>query len=347
MTRHTFRCIEGHTEGMPVRMVIAGAPALSGASMSERRQQFVAEHDWVRRALMLEPRGHGHMSGTLFYPPVSPQADFSLLFIETSGCLPMCGHATLGSITFALESGLIEPRTAGEVVVDVPAGQVRARYQQDNDKVTSVRFTNVPSFLLHRDLTIHLPALGELQLDIAYGGNFYPIIEAQPNYPGCEHFTPQQLLEWGRQVQQLVNREFAIVHPEDPSIRGVKHCMWSGEPLAADSDGRSVVIAGDSLVDRSPCGTGSSARVAQRHARRLLHPGGVFRHESLIGSRFAGRVESLTELADGTPAVRPSIEGSAFITGRSEHYVDRSQPYWNGFSLEDFSGTGHHDENLK
>ncbi|MFK8397793.1 4-hydroxyproline epimerase [Pseudomonas sp. BGr12] len=347
MTHHTFRCIEGHTEGMPVRMVIAGAPELSGASMSERRLQFVAEHDWVRRALMLEPRGHGHMSGTLFYPPVSAEADFSLLFIETSGCLPMCGHATLGSITFALESGLIEPRTTGEVVVDVPAGQVRARYQLDDGKVSSVRFTNVPSFLLHRDLTIHLPALGDLRLDIAYGGNFYPIIEPQPNYPGCVHFTPQQLLEWGREVQQLVNREFDIVHPEDPSIRGVKHCMWSGSPLAADSDGRSVVIAGDSLVDRSPCGTGTSARVAQRHARGVLQPGGVFRHESLIGSRFNGRVEAITELADGTPAVRPSIEGSAFITGRSEHYVDRNQPYWNGFSLEEFSSAGHNDENKK
>ncbi|KKJ43575.1 4-hydroxyproline epimerase [Pseudomonas aeruginosa] len=347
MTRHTFRCIEGHTEGMPVRMVIAGAPDLSGASMSERRRQFVAEHDWIRRALMLEPRGHGHMSGTLLYPPLSAEADFSLLFIETSGCLPMCGHATLGSIAFALESGLVEPRTAGEVLVDVPAGQVRARYRMEGGKVGSVRFTNVPSFLLLRDLTVQLPALGELRLDIAYGGNFYPIIEPQPNYPGCEHFSPQQLLEWGREVQRRINREFTVVHPQDPSIRGVRHCMWTGRPLAADSDGRSVVIAGDSLVDRSPCGTGTSARVAQRHARGLLAPGEVFRHESLIGSRFDARVESATELADGTPAVYPNIEGRAFITSHSEHHVDRSHPYWNGFSLEDFSGTAHHDENLK
>lgn len=336
MTRQVFTCIEGHTEGMPVRMVIGGAPELRGASMSERRQHFVEEYDWVRRSLMLEPRGHSHMSGTIFYPPVSPDADFSLLFIETSGCLPMCGHATLGSITFALESGLVKPKQPGTVVVDVPAGQIRARYEQRGDKVTSVRFTNVPSFLLYQDVPIYLPALGELNIDIAYGGNFYPIIEVQTNYPGCEHFTPEQLLDWGREVQRLVNASLDVVHPENPSIRGVKHCMWTGHPLAADSDGRSVVIAGDSLVDRSPCGTGSSARVAQRHARGWLKEGEAFRHESIIGSRFIGRVESTTRLSNGTPAVYPSIEGSAWITGRAEFYVDDRQPYWNGFSLDEF-----------
>ncbi|MBO3278107.1 4-hydroxyproline epimerase [Pseudomonas schmalbachii] len=347
MTRHTFICIEGHTEGMPVRMVVDGAPELDGASMSEKRQSFLAEHDWIRRALMLEPRGHSHMSGTLFYPPVSAEADFSLLFIETSGCLPMCGHATLGSITFALEAGLVQPKTPGQVVVDVPAGQVSARYTMESGKVASVHFTNVPSFLLYRDLSVHLPALGELRFDIAYGGNFYPIIEPQPNYPGCEHFSPQQLLDWGRSIQELVNRQFDVVHPEDASIRGVRHCMWSGQPLAASSDGRSVVIAGDSLIDRSPCGTGTSARVAQRFARGLLARDGVFRHESLIGSRFAGRVEEVVELADGTPAIRPSVEGRAFITGRAEYYVDRTQPYWNGFSLNEFTGNRSQKESVK
>lgn len=336
MTPQVFTCIEGHTEGMPVRMVVGGAPELCGASMGERRQHFVEEYDWVRRALMLEPRGHSHMSGTIFYPPVSPDADFSLLFIETSGCLPMCGHATLGSITFALEAGLVEPKQPGTVVVDVPAGQIRARYERQGDRIASVRFTNVPSFLLYQDLSIHLPALGELKFDIAYGGNFYPIIEVQANYPGCEHFTPEQLLAWGREVQRLVNASVDVVHPENAAIRGVRHCMWTGRPLAKDSNGRSVVIAGDSLVDRSPCGTGSSARVAQRFARGWLEEGEAFRHESIIGSRFIGRVESTTRLADGTPAVYPSIEGSAWITGRAEFHVDDRQPYWNGFGLDEF-----------
>ena len=337
MTIHSFTCIEGHTEGMPVRMVIDGAPALQGATMNARREDFVAHHDWVRRTLMLEPRGHAHMSGTIFYPPVSDNADFSLLFIETSGCLPMCGHATIGSIAFAIEERLVVPKQPGMVAVDVPAGQIVARYEMDGARVTSVRFTNVPSFLLARDVEIDVPALGTLAVDIAYGGNFYPIVEVQSNFPGCEHFTPDELLAWGRDVQRAVNAALDVVHPDHPAIRGVHHCMWTGRAVAPDSNGRSVVIAGDSIVDRSPCGTGTSARVAQRFARGLLSQEQAFKHESLIDSFFIGRVERTLKLESGLDAVYPSIEGRAWITGRSEHYVDDSQPYAHGFSLHDFA----------
>lgn len=346
MVRHRFSCIEGHTEGMPVRMVVDGAPDLEGDTMSARRDHFIAEFDWIRRALMLEPRGHSHMSGTLLYPPVSTEADCSLLFIETTGCLPMCGHATLGSITFALESGLLKPRQEGLVIVDVPAGQIRACYWREGDRISSVRFINVPSFLLYSGVKIDFPPLGELVFDIAYGGNFYPIIDIQPNYPGCEHFSPAQLLAWGRELQTKVNECFDVVHPEDPSVRNVRHCMWTGHPLAHDSDARSVVIAGDTLIDRSPCGTGTSARVAQRYALGLLAEQEAFRHESLIGSRFTGRVEGTTQLANGQAAVYPSIEGRAWITGQTEFLIDASQPYWQGFSLNDFSGLGLRTENF-
>ncbi|MCB6185015.1 4-hydroxyproline epimerase [Leeia sp. TBRC 13508] len=332
-----FKCIEGHTEGMPVRMVVSGAPELVGHTMNERRLYFIEHFDWLRRLLMLEPRGHSHMSGTLFYPPVSEDADFSLLFVETSGCLPMCGHATVGSITFALEAGLITPKKAGQVTVDVPAGKVTATYQQEGSKVTSVRFTNVPSFLLYKDVALTHPSLGKLVVDIAYGGNFYPIVEVQENFPGCEFFDAEQLLVWGREMQQTINATMNIVHPDNPDIRGIKHCMWTGKALAETSDGRSVVIAGDSLIDRSPCGTGSSARVAQRFARGLLAKDGSFTHESLIGSRFIGRVEKETKLECGLPAILPSIDGRAWITGRAEFYYDPSQPYIDGFNLSDFS----------
>ncbi|MBN3727162.1 4-hydroxyproline epimerase [Burkholderia sp. Ac-20379] len=337
MTTYTFRCIEGHTEGMPVRMVVEGGPALTGATMNDRRLDFVARFDWVRRALTMEPRGHAHMSGTIFYPPLSENADFSLLFIETSGCLPMCGHATIGSISFALEAGLIVPKQPGLVVVDVPAGQVTARYEMDGGRVRSVRFTNVPSFLLHRDLEIDVAPLGRLTVDVAYGGNFYPIVEVQANYPGCEHFSPDELLAMGREVQLRVNAALDVVHPDNPKIRGVKHCMWTGAPVAGDADGRAVVIAGEFLIDRSPCGTGTSARVAQRHARGLLAQGRPFTHESLILSRFVGRAEQAVQLESGLAAVLPSIEGRAWITGRGEHYVDDAQPYAQGFNLADFS----------
>jgi 4-hydroxyproline epimerase len=231
----------------------------------------------------------------------------------------------------------VKARTPGTVRVDVPAGRVVAHYKKDGRRVTSVRFTNVPSFLLHRDVEIVLPALGRLKFDIAYGGNFYPIVEVQENFPGAEHFSAAQLLEMGREVQRLVNQALEVVHPDNPKIRGVKHCMWSGRPTAADSDARGVVIAGDQIVDRSPCGTGTSARVAQRHARGLLQPGGQFKHESIIDSFFIGRVEEVTRLRSGLEAVLPSVEGRAWITGRGEHYVDDTQPYAHGFALEDFA----------
>ncbi|MBN3753715.1 4-hydroxyproline epimerase [Paraburkholderia sp. Tr-20389] len=337
MSRYTFKCIEGHTEGMPVRMVIEGGPELHGATMNDRRLYFIEKHDWVRRSLSLEPRGHGHMSGTIFYPPLTADADFSLLFIESSGSLPMCGHATIGSVSFALETGLIVPKQPGQVIVDVPAGKVKANYTMADGRVTSVRFTNVASFLLHRDIEITHSHFGKLRVDIAYGGNFYPIVEVQDTYPGCEHFSPDQLLKWGRETQRLVNKALDVVHPDNPLIRGVKHCMWTGKPVAADSDGRSVVIAGDTIVDRSPCGTGTSARVAQRFARGLLGESQPFRHESLICSRFTGRVEGRTRLESGLEAVFPSIEGRAWITGRGEHYVEDGEPYAHGFSLQEFT----------
>ncbi|SAL06517.1 hydroxyproline-2-epimerase [Caballeronia calidae] len=336
MSKHNFKSIEGHTEGMPVRMVIDGAPPLAGATMEARRKAFVESHDWIRRALMLEPRGHSHMSGTMLYPPLSDDADMSLLFIETSGCLPMCGHASIGSVSFAVEAGLVRPKTPGTVIVDVPAGKLKAKYEMDGERVSSVRFTNVPSFLLHRDVEITHPHFGRLAVDIAYGGNFYPIVEVQPNFPGCEHFAPDALLTWGRQMQAAVNAAIDVIHPDHPGIRGVKHTMWTGAPLSDDADARAVVIAGDSLIDRSPCGTGTSARVAQRHARGLLDIGQAFRHQSLIGSSFIGRVEATTTLNNGLDAVLPSVEGRAFLTGRAEYYVDDAQPYAHGFSLQEY-----------
>jgi 4-hydroxyproline epimerase len=336
MTKNSFVCIEGHTEGMPVRMVIDGAPPLEGTSMEARRLAFMQQRDWVRRALMLEPRGHSHMSGTLLYPPLSDDADMSLLFIETSGCLPMCGHASIGSISFALEAGLIQPKRPGTVVVDVPAGKLAATCEMDGARVKSVRFTNVPSFLLHRDVEVDHPHFGRLVIDIAYGGNFYPIVDVQPHFPGCEHFSPEDLLAWGCQMQAVVNRTIDVVHPDHPGIRDVRHTMWTGAPLSADADARAVVIAGDSLIDRSPCGTGTSARVAQRHARGLLQQGQAFRHQSLIGSCFTGRVEATTRLDSGLSAVLPSVEGRAWLTGRAEYYVDDTQPYAHGFSLQEY-----------
>lgn len=332
MTRHTFFCIDGHTAGMPVRMVVGGAPKLQGDDQAARRLNFIEKHDWIRRALMMEPRGHAYMSGTIFYPSSSEEFDMGLVFIETSGSLPMCGHATIGSVTFAIEHGLVQPRVPGTVRIETPAGLVVATYTMSGSKVTSVRFTNVPSFLLHRDVEVSIEGMGKLKVDVAYGGNFYAIVEEQENFTDLADYPVTDLLVFGRAVQAAVNSEVDVVHPEIPSIRGLKHCLWSGRPVSGSADRRVVVIAGDHLIDRSPCGTGTSARVAQRASRGLLNPGQAFVHESLTGGQFIGRIEEQI-MVGSLPAVRPSVEGQAYITGLNTIFVDRDEPYADGFLI--------------
>jgi 4-hydroxyproline epimerase len=329
---HTFHCIDGHTAGMPVRLVVAGAPKLIGDTQSDRRQHFLDEYDWIRKALMLEPRGHDVMSGALLYPPSSEDFDLGLVFIETSGSLPMCGHGTIGSVTFALERGLVEPERSGQVRVETPAGLVLADYDQQGDKVESVRLTNVPSFLLHRDLVFEFDPLGTLTLDIAYGGNFYLIIEPQQNYKGASDYSVPDLCRMGWQLQCLINETMDVVHPLDANICGVKHCMWTGHPTQPGSDGRSVVIAGKSLVDRSPCGTGTSARMAQRVARGRQKIGERYVHESVIGSQFTGCAAGATRVGE-LDAIIPTVQGSAWITGLNTLFVNAGEPFPEGFRV--------------
>lgn len=333
MARHTFFCIDGHTAGMPVRMVVSGVPVLKGHDQAARRRYFIEHFDWIRTALTMEPRGHAFMSGTLLYPPSSDDFDMGLIFIETSASLPMCGHATIGSVTFALEHGLVQPKTPGLVRVETPAGLVDARYVQNGNKVESVRFTNVPSFLLYQGVSIDIAGLGRLQVDIAYGGNFYAIVEQQPNFRDIRDFSTAQLLHYGRAVQQAVSAVVTVQHPEIPSIEGLKHCLWSGPDEHGEYNNCIVVIAGDHLIDRSPCGTGTSARVAQRASKGLLKAGEQFVHQSLTGGRFIGRIEQ--EVPVGTlQGVRPSVEGQAYVTGLNTLFVDRDEPYADGFLID-------------
>lgn len=281
---------------------------------------------------MLEPRGHDVMSGALLYPTVRDEFDMGLVFIETSGSLPMCGHGTIGSVTFALERGLVEPARPGVVRVETPAGLVVAEYEKVGNKVCSVKLTNVPSFLLVEDFVVEFKPLGRLTVDIAYGGNFYPIVEPQQNYSDASDFSVSELRRMGWELQCLINDTNDIVHPLDESIRGVKHCMWTGRPSRPGSDGRSVVIAGESLVDRSPCGTGTSARIAQRVARGVLEVGQPFVHESVIGSQFTGCAVNEVRVGD-LNAVVPTVEGSAWITGLNTIFVNDDDPYPEGFRV--------------
>ncbi|WP_235830063.1 4-hydroxyproline epimerase [Algihabitans albus] len=334
---NTFFCIDGHTCGNPVRLVAAGGPLLEGVGMSEKRQDFLARYDWIRTALMFEPRGHDMMSGALLYPPthsgLAQGADAAILFIETSGCLPMCGHGTIGAVTFALERGLVQPREQGLLRLETPAGPVEARYFRDAQGfVEAVRITNVPSFLALEGLEIDCPDLGRLRLDIAYGGNFYAIVEPQAAFAGLDGLTPGEILRLSPELRRRINATVEMVHPDDPTIRGVSHVMWTGAPRHPDADARNAVFYGDRAIDRSPCGTGTSARMAQLAARGQLAVGDSFRHESIIGSLFTGRIEATAEV-DGRPAIVPSIEGWARMTGLNTLFVEARDPYAHGFQV--------------
>lgn len=332
MARHVFRCIDGHTAGNPVRLVIEGGPELTGDSMSARRQDFMARYDWIRTGLCFEPRGHDMMSGGFLYPPTTPEADVGILFIETSGCLPMCGHGTIGIITFALEYGLIIPRTPGKVIAEVPAGVIELDYVQDGDRVRSVRIRNVPSYLAQQGIEIDVPDFGRLTVDVAYGGNFYAIIEPQGAYTGLDALGAARILQLSPVIRTLLREAFTPVHPLDPTIRGVSHLLWADTPKGEGADGRNAVFYGDKAIDRSPCGTGTSARLAHLHATGRLPVGQAFVHESYIGSRFIGRVEAETEVG-GRPAITPSVEGSAIATGLNEIWIDDEDVFAHGFQV--------------
>jgi 4-hydroxyproline epimerase len=331
--KHIFDCIDAHTCGNPVRLVRKGGPGLSGANMSEKRQHFLREYDWIRTGLMFEPRGHDMMSGSILYPPHDPANDVAVLFIETSGCLPMCGHGTIGTITIAVEEGLIIPKTPGVIRMEAPAGLVLIEYKEENKKVKQVKLTNVASFLHSTDLSVQCPDLGELKVDVSYGGNFYAIVDVQENFKGLEHYTAGQLIAWARELRKNINAAYQFVHPENDTIRGCSHVLWTGAVLDASSTARNAVFYGDKAIDRSPCGTGTSARMAQWYAKGLLKKGQPFIHESIIGSKFTGLIEEETTIA-GRPAIRPSVEGWARIYGYNQIWIDQEDdPYAYGFQV--------------
>ena len=333
--RSVFECVDGHTCGNPVRVVKSGHPPLQGNTMSEKRQHFIKEYDWIRTGLMFEPRGHDMMSGSFLYPPHNSDNDFAILFIETSGALPMCGHGTIGTITIGIEEGLIQPKTPGKIRMEAPAGLVEIDYQQTNDKVDWVKLTNVKSYLAAEGLTVHCPDLGELTLDVAYGGNFYAIIDPQENFSGIQDFTANQIVQYSQIIRDRINNRYQnqFVHPQDDSIRNVTHLLWTGDVMDSNSHGRNAVFYGDKAIDRSPCGTGTSARLAQLHAKGKLKKGEEFIHESFIGSTFVGCVEEETQIGD-FPAIVPSVKGWAKIYGYNTIIIDdEDDPYAHGFSV--------------
>jgi 4-hydroxyproline epimerase len=331
--KHIFNCIDAHTCGNPVRLVKEGGPVLQGKNMSEKRQHFLREYDWIRTGLMFEPRGHDMMSGSILYPAHKPENDGAVLFIETSGCLPMCGHGTIGTITIAIEEKLIVPKKPGILRLETPAGLVITEYRQEDSKVKSVKFTNVSSFLHSSALTVACPELGELVIDVAYGGNFYAIVDVQGNFKGLEYYSVDRLISWARELRKNINAKYKFIHPEDGTIKGCTHILWTGTVIDKTSTARNAVFYGDKAIDRSPCGTGTSARMAQWYAKGKLKKGDEFIHESIIGSKFIGRIEEETTI-NNQPAIKPSIEGWAKIYGHNTIWIDKEDdPYAYGFQV--------------
>ncbi|WP_031427888.1 4-hydroxyproline epimerase [Flavimarina sp. Hel_I_48] len=332
MARKTFFCVDAHTCGNPVRVVASGGPFIEGANMSEKRQNFIKQYDWIRRGLMFEPRGHDMMSGSILFPPVDPANDCGILFIETSGCLPMCGHGTIGTVTVMIEEGLVTPKEQGKLRLETPAGLVMVSYKQEGKKVKSVKVVNVKSYLEAEGIAVDSAELGPIKVDVAYGGNFYAIVEVQENFKGLENYQASQLITWSRELRKNLNLDHSFVHPENDTINGLSHILWTGKVIEHNSTARNAVFYGDKAIDRSPCGTGTSARMAQWYAKGKLKKGIPFVHESIIGSTFIGRIEEETTLGD-KKAIVPSIEGWAQVTGYNTIIIDDDDPYAHGFQV--------------
>ncbi len=331
-TSRVLHAVDSHTEGMPTRVVTGGVGTFPGATMAERRTWFIAHSDHLRTFLMNEPRGHSAMSGAILQPPTHPEADLAVLFIEVSGVLPMCGHGTIGVATVAVETGLVpvtEPVTS--LTIETPAGLVRAEVAVRDGHAESVTIRNVASFALALDQQVEVPGFGTVSYDLAFGGNFYAITDLAGLGLPFERSAKDRLLQAGLALMAAIDDTAPPVHPERDDIRGVHH-VYLAAPGSDARHSRHAMAIHPGWFDRSPCGTGTSARMAQLHARGELGLGTDFVNESYIGTRFIGRLVEETTVA-GRPAVVPTITGRAWITGTAQYMLDPSDPFPAGFVL--------------
>jgi proline racemase len=330
--RRVFHAVDSHTEGMPTRVIVGGVGTIPGETMFDRRRYFMAHLDHIRTALMFEPRGHAAMSGAILQPATRPDADWGVLFIEVSGVLPMCGHGTIGVATVLVETGMVdvvEPVT--RIRLDTPAGLVLADVSVEGGIATSVSITNVASFVDALDQTVEVPGFGPITYDMAFGGNFYAITDLDQVGLPFDRARKDDILRAGLDIMAAIDEQRRPVHPDNAEIGGCHHVQF----VAPGSDAhysRHAMAIYPGWFDRSPCGTGTSARLAQLHARGLIGVGDEFVNESFIGSRFTGTVVEETTVG-GRPAVVPRIRGRAWITGTAQYVIDPDDPFPEGFLL--------------
>jgi proline racemase len=332
-SRHVYHAVDSHTEGMPTRVITGGVGVIPGATMAERRAHFLSNMDNVRKLLMYEPRGHSAMSGAILQPPTRPDADYGVLFIEVSGCLPMCGHGTIGVATVLVETGMVPVTTPVTTVrLDVPAGLVVVDVAvRDDGAATGVTIRNVPSFPWRRSATVTVDGFGDVRYDLAFGGNFYAFVELSSLKLPFDRAEAPRLLEAGLSIREAINDADRPVHPADPAIGGC-HGVYLAAPGSDARHSRHAMVLPPAWFDRSPCGTGTSARMAQLWGRGELGLGADFINESFIGRHFTGRLVEETTVA-GTPAVVPTITGRAWITGTAQYLLDPEDPFPAGFLL--------------
>ena len=325
--------IDAHTAGEPFRVITSGFPELRGNTILARRR-YAKEHlDHLRTALMWEPRGHADMYGCIVTPPVTPEADIGILFMHNEGYSTMCGHGIIGIAKVALETGLlpmIEPETI--IKIDAPAGLITAHARVERGQVTQVRFHNVPSFVLALDQSVEVPGLGPVRYDLAFGGAFYAFVQAEETSVSCTPQDFRQLIKKGLAIKRAVMADRPIPHPFEEDLSFLYGTIFIGPPLGAGAHSRNVCIFADGEVDRCPTGTGVSARLAIHHARGEIGPGESMVVESIIGSRFTGRIVEATTFGP-YPAVIPEVAGTAHITGRHEFLIDPDDPLRDGFIL--------------
>ena len=327
-----FSAVDSHTEGMPTRVITGGIGPIPGGSMLERKLHFEQHLDGLRRLLMREPRGHGAMSGAILQPPLRADADWGVVFIEVSGCLPMCGHGTIGVATVLVETGMVDVREPQTVVrLDTPAGLVEAAVEVEGGRARSVSLRNVPSFLLGRDRRIEV-AGRVLTYDMAFGGNFYAILPADSAGVAVDPAQADRLIERGLAVMAAIDAADRPEHPGDERIAGCKHVVFTAPGEDGPLSQRSATSIHPGWLDRSPCGTGTSAKLAALHARGELGLGQEFVNRSVIGTRFDARIVAETEVG-GLPAVIPEITGRAWITGMGQYVLDPDDPFPEGFAL--------------
>jgi proline racemase len=339
--KRIISAVDTHTEGEPARVVTGGVPIIPGATFQEKWLWAKENLDDLRKLLMFEPRGSNIMSGSLLTAPVTPGADIGVIYIEVSGFLPMCGHGTIATVTVLVETGMVpvtEPVTA--LTLDTPAGLVHAWVNVEAGVVKDVTLQNIPSFLYKSDLEIQVPELGKIKLDIAYGGNFYAIVPAESAGLQLEPSSAKEIVRKGSLIREAIyDQGIEVVHPLNPEIRNCTHVRFISASPTSGVTTRNAVLYSVEAVDRSPCGTGTSAEMAFRYGKGLQRLNEEFVSESLIGSKFYGRLVEETRVGDLT-AVIPTIRGSAYISGFQQFVLDPRDPWPAGFFLGQSSRWG-------